>query len=103
MKITMNIECTPEEARAFMGLPDVQPLQEALMSAMQERMQIGLQATDPSKMLQAFVPGSADSLQEMQKLFWGGMQQTVQQTMQQTMQNAANIARLASGGGRGNE
>jgi len=28
MKITMNIECTPEEARRFLGLPDVTGLQE---------------------------------------------------------------------------
>ena len=31
MKFTVNVECTPEEARAFMGLPDVQPMQEAMM------------------------------------------------------------------------
>ncbi|WP_420846806.1 DUF6489 family protein [Microvirga tunisiensis] len=28
MKITMDVECTPEEARAFLGLPDVKPMQE---------------------------------------------------------------------------
>jgi hypothetical protein len=31
MKATMNIDCTPEEARAFLGLRDVQPMQEHLM------------------------------------------------------------------------
>ena len=25
MKVTVNVECTPEEARTFLGLPDVQP------------------------------------------------------------------------------
>src|SRR3546814_5754491 len=37
MKITVNVDCTPEEARRFLGLPDVQPLQEAVMRQMQER------------------------------------------------------------------
>ena len=36
MKATMNIDCTPEEARVFLGLPDVQPMQEHLMKEMQE-------------------------------------------------------------------
>ena len=31
MKVTVNVECTPEEARTFLGLPDVQPMQEAVM------------------------------------------------------------------------
>jgi len=30
MKITMNIDCTPDEARAFFGLPDVKPMQEKM-------------------------------------------------------------------------
>ncbi len=29
MKITVDIDCTPEEARAFFGLPNVQPMQDA--------------------------------------------------------------------------
>jgi len=31
MKVTIDIDCTPAEARAFFGLPDVQPLQTAVM------------------------------------------------------------------------
>ena len=38
MKITMDVECTPEEARAFLGLPDVKPMQEQLMREVQDRM-----------------------------------------------------------------
>jgi len=28
MKVTISIDCTPEEARSFLGLPDVTPLHE---------------------------------------------------------------------------
>jgi hypothetical protein len=32
MKITVEVECTPEEARQFLGLPDVKPLQTIAMA-----------------------------------------------------------------------
>ena len=32
MKITVDVDCTPQEARAFMGLPDVTPLNEHLIA-----------------------------------------------------------------------
>ena len=47
MKFTMNVECTPEEARSFFGLPDVQPMQERLMADMEERMRANIRAMDP--------------------------------------------------------
>ena len=49
MKITMDIECTPEEARTFLGLPDVKPMQEQLMRELQDRMtaNIGLWSLTP--------------------------------------------------------
>ena len=37
MKVTINIDCTPLEARQFMGLPDVQPMQAAVMAEMEKR------------------------------------------------------------------
>ena len=39
MKTTINIEieCTPAEARSFLGLPDVEPIQAAVMERLQER------------------------------------------------------------------
>ena len=43
MKVTVNIDCTPEEARAFMGLPDVQPMQKAMLAEMEKRI-VGSQA-----------------------------------------------------------
>ena len=32
LKITIDIDCTPDEARQFMGLPDVKPLQAAVLT-----------------------------------------------------------------------
>ena len=34
MKVTIEIDCTPDEARVFMGLPDVKPMQAAVMASL---------------------------------------------------------------------
>ena len=33
MKVNVEVTCTPEEARAFMGLPDIKPMQDRIMNA----------------------------------------------------------------------
>ncbi|MEL0013134.1 MAG: DUF6489 family protein, partial [Alphaproteobacteria bacterium] len=35
MKVTINVDCTPEEARAFMGLPNVADAQKAVVDEWQ--------------------------------------------------------------------
>ena len=47
MKINIDIDCTPDEARSFLGLPDVKPMQETLIAQLQERMTANLAAMDP--------------------------------------------------------
>ena len=34
MKITANVDCTPEEARRFLGLPDLTPVHQAYVERM---------------------------------------------------------------------
>ena len=68
MKITMNIDCTPEEARSFLGLPDLKPMQDRLMQEMQERMMTGMQAADPQELLKSWFP-AAPGFDQMQAFF----------------------------------
>jgi hypothetical protein len=56
MKITMEVECTPEEARRFLGLPDVAPLQEAVLAQWRERLDEVGAATSPETLLRGFMP-----------------------------------------------
>ena len=37
MRFTINIDCTPQEARAFFGMPDVEPLNEMVVAEMTRR------------------------------------------------------------------
>jgi hypothetical protein len=54
MKVTVDIDCTPAEARAFLGLPDVTPLNEALVAEMQERMKANVAAMQPDELMKTW-------------------------------------------------
>ena len=73
MKITMNVECTPEEARAFLGLPDVQPMQEQLMQEVQERMAANIRAMEPEAMLRTWLPATLKGFEQLQEIFMSQM------------------------------
>jgi len=70
MKITVDVDCTPEEARAFLGLPDVKPMQDALMMQVQERMTATLAAMEPEAMLKTWLPAGVQGMEQLQKMFW---------------------------------
>ena len=70
MKIHIDIECTPEEARAFLGLPDVAPMQEALMSELQKRMMANMQAMEPEQLFKTWLPAGLQGWEQLQKAFW---------------------------------
>lgn len=70
MKITVDIDCTPEEARTFLGLPDVKPMQEAMMTQIQERMTATLSAMEPEAMLKTWLPAGVQGMEQLQKMFW---------------------------------
>lgn len=73
MKITIDIDCTPEEARRFLGLPDVVPMQDALMAQIQERMEANMKAMDPETLFNTWLPASLQGLEGLQKMFWDQM------------------------------
>jgi hypothetical protein len=74
MKITMNIDCTPEEARSFVGLPDVAPMQERLLKEVEERLRANLHAMEPEAMLKMWL-SAFKGLEELQEKFLSGMAQ----------------------------
>jgi uncharacterized protein DUF6489 len=69
MKVTMNVDCTPEEARTFFGFPDVQPMQEHLLKEMQERLSANLKAMDPDTMIRAWLPATMKGFEQLQDIF----------------------------------
>lgn len=70
MKVRIDIDCTPEEARAFLGLPDVRPIQDAVMEKMKDEMVRHLAAMDPETMFRTWFSGGAKGLEGLQQQFW---------------------------------
>ena len=56
MKITMEVDCTPEEARRFFGLPDVAPLQEEALAVLRGRVAEAAAATTPEALARLWMP-----------------------------------------------
>lgn len=73
MKFNFDIECTPEEARAFIGLPNVAPMQEKLMKELEERLQDNIRNLSPEEMVKTWMPATMQGWGEMQKMFWAQM------------------------------
>ena len=69
MKFKIDVDCTPEEARAFVGLPDVKPLQEALLPEVEERLRATLKAMDPEAMLKTLLPATLKGFEQLQEMF----------------------------------
>lgn len=69
MKISFDIDCTPEEARHFFGLPEVRPLQEALLKEVQQRLSANIQAMDPKAMLDSWLPATLKGFEQLREMF----------------------------------
>jgi len=73
MKFKVDIDCTPDEARAFFGLPDLKPLQEALLPEVEERLRATLKAMDPDAMLKTWLPATLKGFEQLQEMFLAQM------------------------------
>ena len=73
MKVEFEIDCTPEEARRFLGLPDVAPMQEKMMKELEARMAENIRSMDPESFIKTWFPAGLQSMQDMQKMFWSQM------------------------------
>jgi len=71
MKVTIDIDCTPEEARTFLGLPDIKPIQEAMMGELEAKMRASLNSMDPESFVKTWMPMGMEGFEQIQKMFWG--------------------------------
>ena len=73
MKIKLDIDCTPQEARQFLGLPDVAPMQDALVKQVQDRLMANLSAMDPETLVKTWMPVGLQGLEQLQRMMWSQM------------------------------
>ena len=64
MKFTVDVDCTPEEARRFLGLPDLSPVHEAYIDKMKAAVEGGVGAGPEAlaEMMKAWGPMSEASM-----------------------------------------
>lgn len=84
MKVTVDVECTPEEARSFLGLPDVEPLNDYIMQQMKLRLEQNIQSMQPEEMIKN----------------WSSLGVTAQDQFFKLMQSAAQASLNSFGGGK---
>lgn len=70
MKISFDIECTPEEARRFLGLPDVSPVNEALVEELAKKTSEMANSMDVEKMMTQWMTAGVQGLGELQQKFF---------------------------------
>jgi hypothetical protein len=68
MKVNVEIDCTPEEARAFLGLPDVAPLNDHLVAEMKRRMDENITAMQPDELMKTWTSFGMQAQDQFRRL-----------------------------------
>ena len=68
MKVNVEVECTPAEARAFLGLPDVTPLNDAMVAEMQKRMEANVAAMQPEELMKTWTSFGLQAQDQFRRL-----------------------------------
>lgn len=74
MLLTINIDCTPEEARAFFGMPNVAPLNDMIVAEMTRRARENLDTlADPERFFAQMMTMGGKSFEQFQSLMGAAM------------------------------
>jgi hypothetical protein len=73
MKMTIEVDCTPEEARRFLGLPDVTTLNEQVVEEMKKRVTANMSLISPDEMMKNWMSFGAGAQEQFRKLMDVGL------------------------------
>jgi hypothetical protein len=76
MKITFDIDATPQELRTFFGLPDVETLQKEMMDQIRKKTMEGVEGFDILSLMKPLLPEQMMSVSSLQKNFWNAFTKT---------------------------
>ena len=68
MKMTIEIDCTPIEARSFLGLPDVSLLNDHLVNEMKSRMDTNMAMLQPDELMKSWMAFGGQATEQFRKL-----------------------------------
>ena len=75
MKVTKEVDCTPSEARRFLGLPDLEPIQQAVMKRLEEQILEQAAQFSPEGLLKSWLSAGTLAAGTMHDLVSGAMKQ----------------------------
>ena len=73
MKMTIEVDCTPEEARRFMGLPDVSGLNDHLVAEMTKRIDANVAMLSPEEYMKNWMTLGAGAQEQFRKMMEAGL------------------------------
>lgn len=68
VKVTIDIDCTPQEARVFMGLPDMSSLNDYMVEEMRKRMESNINALQPEELMKSWFANAQGAQENFMKL-----------------------------------
>lgn len=68
MKFTVEADCTPAEARAFLGLPDIAPLNEHMVREMQQRLDANIAMLKPDELARTWMAFGGQAQDQFMRL-----------------------------------
>lgn len=75
MKVKIEIDATPQEMRALMGLPDIESIQQEMMQKIREKTLASIEENDPAALMQYFMPtpNQFKTMESLQSSFWNAI------------------------------
>jgi hypothetical protein len=72
MKVSVDVDCTPEEARRFMGLPDLTPVHQAYVEKLQQAVSEGATPVAMAEMMKSWGPMTEAGMSMWRQMFEQG-------------------------------
>jgi len=70
MKINIEVDLTPDEARRMLGLPDLAPMQEELVAQISDQIKRNVAYIDPELLVKTALPAGLEGVDRLQKVLW---------------------------------
>ena len=68
MKVRLEVDCSPKEARAFLGLPDVSSLNDHMVQEMKKRMESNMALVSPEELMRSWMTFGGQATEQFRKL-----------------------------------
>ncbi len=68
MKVSVEVDCSPQEARAFLGLPDVAALNDHIVQEMKGRLDANMAMLSPDELIRNWMTFGGQATEQFRKL-----------------------------------